>query len=150
MALRSPNQIKPDRPMQVNMTSMVDIVFLLIIFFVLVSQFISADNISVELPNPDSSLARAVELPERVVLNCQYAGADITGRTKVRYLLGPIAVDNAKELQARLAAVKQKRPDVQVILRADRRISYESVREAMQAIALARIENMNIAAEVED
>ncbi len=150
MALRSPNQTKPDRPMQVNMTSMVDIVFLLIIFFVLVSQFISADNISVELPNPDSSLARAVELPERVVLNCQYAGADITGRTKVRYLLGPIAVDNAKELQARLVAVKKKRPDVQVILRADRRISYESVREAMQAIALARIENMNSAAEVED
>ncbi len=150
MSLRSPNQTKPDRPMQVNMTSMVDIVFLLIIFFVLVSQFISADNISVELPNPDSSLARAVELPERVVLNCQYAGADIAGRAKVRYLLGPIAVDNAKELQARLVAVKQERPDVQVILRADRRLSYKSVREAMQAIALARIENMNIAAEVED
>ncbi|MCH8853337.1 MAG: biopolymer transporter ExbD [Planctomycetes bacterium] len=150
MALRSPNQIKPDRPMQVNMTSMVDIVFLLIIFFVLVSQFISADNISVELPNPDSSLARAVELPERVVLNCQYVGADATGRAEVRYLLGPIAVDNVTELQARLATVKQTRPDVQVILRADRRIGYNSVREAMQAIALARIENINIAAEVGD
>ena len=46
--------------MQVNMTSMVDIVFLLIIFFVLVSQFISADNILVELPEPDKSLAKAV------------------------------------------------------------------------------------------
>ena len=100
--------------------------------------------------HPSQGVLGANELPERVVLNCQYAGADTAGRVKVRYLLGSIAVDNAKELQSRLVAVKQERPDVQVILRADRRISYESVRDAMQAIALARIEDMNIAAEVED
>ncbi len=150
MALRGPNQAKPDRPMQVNMTSMVDIVFLLIIFFVLVSQFISADNIMVELPDPDKSLAKAIELPERVVLNCQYAGSDPGGKVKVRFLLGPISIDNITELENRLRAVKEDRPEVQVVLRADRRTSYDSVREAMQAIAGAGIESMNIAAEVED
>ena len=150
MALRSSIAAKPDRPMQVNMTSMVDIVFLLIIFFVLVSQFISADNISVELPDPDESLAKAIELPERVVLNCQYAGAGLNGDVRARYLLGPISVSDAGELEERLRAVKEDRPDVQVLLRADRKIRYESVRQAMQAIANAGIENMNIAAEVED
>ncbi len=150
MALRNPSQVKPDRPMQVNMTSMVDIVFLLIIFFVLVSQFISADNIMVELPDPDKSLAKAIELPERVVLNCQYAGTEPSGKVNVRYLLGPISIENARELENRLRAVKEDRPEVQVVLRADRKISYDSVRAAMQAIARAGIENMNIAAEVED
>ena len=88
MALRRYDQGKPDRPMQVNMTSMVDIVFLLIIFFVLVSQFISADNILVELPDPERSLAKAVELPERVVLNCQYVHRGPGGRSRARFLRG--------------------------------------------------------------
>ena len=150
MALRRYDQGKPDRPMQVNMTSMVDIVFLLIIFFVLVSQFISADNILVELPDPERSLAKAVELPERVVLNCQYVDRGPGGRSRARYLLGPIKVEDVRELEVRLGAVKKDRPDVQVILRADRKISYDIVRDAMQAIANAGIGNMNIAAEVED
>ena len=150
MALKSSNQGRPDRPVQVNMTSMVDIVFLLIIFFVLVSQFISADNILVELPDPDRSLAKAIELPERVVLNCQYVDWGPGRGSRARYLLGPITVEDAAELEARLRVVKENRPDVQVILRADRKISYDAVRDAMLAIASAGIGNMNIAAEVED
>ena len=147
MALRNPSQIKPDRPMQVNMTGMVDIVFLLIIFFVLVSQFISADNILVELPEPDKSLAKAVELPDRVVLNCRHASSAPGG---VQYLLGPISIETTAELEQRLRAVKEARPDVQVLLRADRNVTYNGVRAAMQAVAKAGIEIMNIAAEVED
>ncbi len=150
MAIRNPSQIKPDRPMQVNMTSMVDIVFLLIIFFVLVSQFISADNILVELPEPDKSLAKAVELPDRVVLNCRNAGSTPGGKPSVQYLLGPISIETTAELEQRLRAVKEARPDVQVLLRADRNVTYNGVRAAMQAVAKAGIEIMNIAAEVEE
>jgi len=136
--------------MQVNMTSMVDIVFLLIIFFVLVSQFISADNILVELPEPDKSLAKAVELPDRVVLNCRNAGRTPEGIARVQYLLGPISIETTAELEQRLRAVKEARPEVQVLLRADRNVTYYGVRAAMQAVAKAGIEIMNIAAEVED
>ncbi len=131
------------------MTSMVDIVFLLIIFFVLVSQFISAENVTVDLPRPQDSLAQSVEFPERLVLNCRYV-EDPAGRPDVRYRLGPVPIDSLQELQARLRAEKQRRADVQVILRADRRISYAHIRDAMRAIAKAGIETMNIAAEVED
>jgi len=136
--------------MQVNMTSMVDIVFLLIIFFVLVSQFISADNILVELPEPDKSLAKAVELPDRVVLNCRNAGRTPGGKARAQYLLGPISIETTAELEQRLRAVKEARPEVQVLLRADRNVTYYGVRAAMQAVAKAGIEIMNIAAEVED
>jgi len=136
--------------MQVNMTSMVDIVFLLIIFFVLVSQFISADNILVELPEPDKSLAKAVELPDRVVLNCRNAGRTPEGIARVQYLLGPISIETTDELEQRLRAVKEARPEVQVLLRADRNVTYYGVRAAMKAVAKAGIEIMNIAAEVED
>lgn len=150
MALRNPGQAKPDRPLQVNMTSMVDIVFLLIIFFVLVSQFISAENILLELPDPDKSLAHAVDLPDRVVLNCRNASSVPGVRADVEYLLGPISIETAAELEQRLQAVKESRPEVQVLLRADRNVTYAGVRAAMQAIAKAGIKHMNIVAEVED
>ena len=130
-----------------NMTPMIDVVFLLIIFFMLVGTFISAENLTVELPAPDRSLAAQIELPDRVVLNCQYVAAAPGG---VQYRLGPIVLADMTELQARLTALAQDRPDIQVILRADRRIKYEMIRGCMQAIAEAGIQNMNIAAEVED
>jgi len=150
MAIRPITTTRVQRSIQVNMTSMVDIVFLLIIFFVLVSQFISAENITVELPKPERSLAAAMEFPDRVVLNCQFVGGGPGLEGVVRYQLGPIPISDIAELRARLHAVKNQRPDVQVILRADRRVSYRHMREAMRAIAGAGIANMNIAAEVED
>jgi biopolymer transport protein ExbD len=65
-------------------------------------------------------------------------------------LLGPISIETTDELEQRLRAVKEARPEVQVLLRADRNVTYYGVRAAMQAVAKAGIEIMNIAAEVED
>ena len=130
------------------MTSMVDVVFLLIIFFMLVSTYISAENVELVLPQPDHSLAEVRELPERIVLSCQYVSGE-SGTSQVRYLLGPVVVTGLQDLKQRLKAVAEVRPDVEVVVRADHRVRYQLIREAMGAIASAGLENMNIAAEVE-
>ncbi|MCH2612993.1 MAG: biopolymer transporter ExbD [Pirellulales bacterium] len=44
------NNAKQSRPMQLNMTSMIDIVFLLIIFFMIVSQISETNKEQIELP----------------------------------------------------------------------------------------------------
>ena len=94
----------------------------------------------------DGHFDRYLELSDRVVLNCHHDPV-----TKgVRFQLGPIDLSGQAELEARLQAVQQERPDVQVVLRADRRVPYGLIRQAMQAIAKAGLQNMNIAAEVED
>ncbi len=150
MAIRSTTRTRTHRPIHINMTSMVDIVFLLIIFFVMVSSFISAENLRVDLPDPDESVAESAEIPDRVVLNCEFIGGWVGSKSSVRYHLGPILLDSVKELEARLAAVRQDRPDVQVLVRADRRVRYKLIRDAMAAIARAGIKEMNIVAEIED
>ena len=150
MALRYGTPDPARRSLQVNLTSLVDVSFLLIIFFVLISRFTSAENIKVELPQPEHSVAAVMEFPDRVVLNCRFFTTGPDRQGTVRYLLGPIPIEDVGELRGQLQAVKQQRPDVQVILRADRRIRYQHIRQAMAAIAEAGISNMNIAAEAGD
>lgn len=135
------------RRMDINMTSMVDIVFLLIIFFMLVSSYISAENIEVDLPQPDNSVAASAELPERVVLNCQNSSAEAS---KVRYWVGPVLVEDVAQLELRLATIGRENPATEVVLRADRQVPYGRIRDAMEAIARSGLKTMNIAAGMED
>lgn len=147
MALRVPNQIRKKQPININMTSMVDIVFLLIIFFMLVSSFISAENVRLELPQPEKSMAKVLDIPQRLVLNCRYVDS---APDTAQYHLGPVRLTGVEELQKRLEAAHAKDPDVEVIIRADKRIRYRRIRDAMKCVAAAGIKNMNVAAEIQD
>jgi biopolymer transport protein ExbD len=155
MAIRAPAKTRKHHPIHINMTSMVDIVFLLIIFFMLVSSFISAENVRLDLPRPEESLAEVLELPERIVLNCQYVPHEQAASEAVQYHLGPVRIASLEELAARLkkaklTAAKEHKPEVQVVIRADKRVRYGLIRDAMKCIAAAGIKDMHIAAEVED
>ncbi|MCG3138412.1 MAG: hypothetical protein HJJLKODD_02276 [Phycisphaerae bacterium] len=149
MALKAPSQSSNKGSLQVNLTPMIDCVFLLIIFFVTVSRYISAENINIVLPNPQYSLAQPIELPDRTVLNCQFIPDSEDGNTgTVHYQLGATIITDLDDLQARLQQIRQDRPDVQIVVRADRRLEYQYIRDAMMCIAKANIKNMNIAAEL--
>jgi biopolymer transport protein ExbD len=50
---------------QFNMTPMIDIVFLLVIFFMIVCQFIVAENFQVSVPDDISSGQRSIEQDEK-------------------------------------------------------------------------------------
>ena len=59
---------KPEKTdMNLNMTSMLDIVFQLIIFFILVTNFAAADLPPLEPPDPIESKARKIEEKPRIV-----------------------------------------------------------------------------------
>ena len=130
---------------QINMAPMIDVVFLLIVFFMLVTRFASVEIADVELPDPEASRARELKLPDKVVLNLRHT----PGIDEPTLLLGPFVVPTNEELKDRLTQTKNANPQVQVILRADRAIEYRYVRQAMDAVAAAGIETMNIGAQID-
>lgn len=131
-----------------NMAPMIDVVFLLIIFFVLVSTFASAERVSMELPDPDASQAKNVKLTDRVIINVQLADADAGDGSGVTYNLGAVRVDSLGAISDRLAEYVRNVPNLKVVIRADRRIHYGAVREVMEVVAENGIEKMNIVAHV--
>ncbi len=136
----------PRSPVSFNMTPMIDVVFMLIIFFMLVSNFASVENLDLDLPDPDHSQAAKVKLTDRVVINCLLSAPWSPSTSGALYSIGPMRVASLDELSDRLAAAKAATPGLQVVLRADRRLPYSDVRQVMEVVARNRIEVMNVVA----
>lgn len=128
---------EPPEPIAANLTPMIDVTFLLIVFFVLVSQIVEVENVDLDLPRPE---AAATELPgeqARVVINV-LPGA---GGEAVGYRMGNrryVADTGGLESLARsLAAMYRENPALGVNLRADRRTDYRWVEPVFQAVSSA-------------
>ncbi len=146
----STKKYHPRPSLTFNMAPMIDVVFLLIIFFVLVSTFASAERIPMELPDPDSSQALNVKLTDRAIINVQLVDPDSPGSSEVAYSIGPNRPQSLAVISERLMAHKRAVPDLKVVIRADKRVRYGDVREIMEIVAEHGIEMMNIVAHVGD
>ncbi len=131
-----------------NMAPLIDVVFLLIIFFTLVSTFASAENVPLDLPQPDKSQAQALKIVDRVILNCRYVPPGLGDESGVRYSVGPNPPEDLDTIAQKLALAHRANPDLKVIIRADKRLRYEQVRAVMQIVADQQIENMSLVAHV--
>jgi biopolymer transport protein ExbD len=134
-------------PLAFNSTPLVDMIFTLAIFFMLVTRFSSAELAPMQLPQPDRSQAEVVRMPTRVIINCR---PDQRDRSRVLYSLGPNQPEPLSIISDRLAALKRDTPDVQVVVRADRRLSYADVRAVMRVVASLDIELLNVVAQVSE
>ncbi len=56
-------------PIAANLTPMIDVTFLLIIFFVLVSQIVEVENADLDLPRPEQAASELPSEQSRVVIN---------------------------------------------------------------------------------
>ena len=129
---------------------MVDVFFMLTIFFMLVSRFSSAEQVPMELPKPEASQARVTKMLERIVVNCRPADpADPLGGP-VLYSIGPNRPEPLTTIANRLKVMKQQVPDLKVVVRADRRLPYTKVRTVMRIIARCQVEMLNVVAHVGD
>lgn len=135
--------------MSFNATPMVDVFFMLTIFFMLITRFSSAEQIPMELPKPEDSQAKVTRMPERIVINCRLVGLAGPGASAV-YSLGPNRPESLATISDRLASMKRESPNLEVVVRADRRLPYSQVRAVMREIARQGIEMMNIVAHVGD
>lgn len=143
--MRYGRSMRTPPPMRFNATPMVDVIFMLTIFFMLVTRFSSAEQIPMELPKPVKSQAKIIRMPQRVVINCRMAGP---GDPTAVYSVGPNRPESLGVISDRLAVLKQASPGLKVIVRADRRLMYADVRALMRVIARNNIEMLNVVAHV--
>ncbi len=151
---------------KLNMTSMLDIVFQLIIFFILVTNFAAADLPPLEPPDPLESKARELEtafkrtiniVPELRVVGTNDRGRSIEEATglaqRVQLADKHYAVDQAsmKALTQELKDVQAMRPDqkLEIDLRVDKRLQFDQVQPVMIAITGAGIARVNLVALVD-
>ncbi len=135
-------------PMAFNATPLVDVIFLLTIFFMLVTRFSSAEQTPMELPKPDHSVAELVKMTDRVIVNCTLVDPQAGAAGGVMFAIGANPRESLGAISDRLANVKALRPNIKVIIRADRRLPYADVRALMRMISRHHIELLNVVAHV--
>lgn len=149
---RQPATIQP------NLTSMVDVVFILVVFFMLVSQLSKEQFIEMLLPRLRAATTEPIDADRRVVVNVIPAPASGGGATApghaARYRLGAGAFDATPEGVAALArALREataREPDTRIIIRAARDERYETVHPVLQAVTLAGATRVDLVAMPDD
>jgi biopolymer transport protein ExbD len=132
-----------------NMTPVIDVVFLLIVFFVVVFQFIGAEDTKVQLP-ADCSFAESIDenrpLPATIT-------ASITDRGGITFSVGleKIQVTDKSRLIQFMQKSLDKRlrnlPESQrvVVLRIDKNISFADAQYALAAAAESSANRLRLA-----
>lgn len=136
--------------LELNLTSMLDIVFQLIIFFILVTNFANAQLPKLELPEPAGSKAKANENVKKVIVNIvpvRDENNKPTGQTKHLVIAGEKRPAND---YAYITDYLKKQtalyPDLEVNLRADKGLHFEAIQPVMRAVTQAKIAHINLGA----
>lgn len=118
----------------INITPLIDVVFILLIFFAVTTSFIAASSIKVDLPK---AKGEAVEEKKNIRLAINSSGEI--------FLDGKAIKDN--ELSGRLTILKQTNKDALVVIEADEKALHGKVIFAMDAARAADFTRFAIATE---
>lgn len=126
---------RPEEP-ELNLISLVDVVLLLVIFFMLSTTFVKEARLRVELPRAGSATVERSGKPIVVTITAQGS-----------YLVNERAlVNNLREtLQAALRQVAGESRAAPITIRADARATHQSVVTAMDVAARLGFTQVNIA-----
>ena len=118
-----------------SLTSMLDVIFLLLCFFVTVSVFSQWENeIAIKLPSAETS-DEPDRLPGEIIVNLAKDGSVIVNGKLLELA----------DLQARLKKVAQFYPGQPVIIRADKELAYEKLVKVIDTCRAADIWNFSLA-----
>lgn len=126
--------LQEDEPYEIPMTSLIDIVFLLLIFFLVATNFTRREmDHSVTLPKSEAGTAPAAA-PERLVINIRGEGTLVVN--------GSVVEESALRGMVRdFAAARPGRP---AVIRADARVEYRSVMRVFGICRGAGIRNVDL------
>ena len=120
-----------------NLTSLIDVTFLLIVFFVLVSHLNEVEAVDLDLPKPTDAATMLPEAENQVAISVvpaphgQAAGYRLGERT---FWGDKSGLDS---LTAQLLAQYRLNPKTNFNIRADRTTRFESVEPALEAVSRA-------------
>lgn len=126
---------------EANLTPLIDMAFLLIVFFVLVSQISSIENLPLDLPQPAQNAARAPGDDPRVVVNVVPAADGAAAGYQLGRNEFPASADGLTELAQTIAAAMRAKPATEINVRADRTTEYRWVQPVLDAVRNALVES---------
>lgn len=122
---------------RVDMTPMVDVAFLLLIFFMVTTVFRRPLAMEINMPQPDVK----IEVPESNVLSI-FIGADEAMYYKIgKTGLSPLAWD---ELEPLFRANADANPDLIILVKIDRKARYEPMVDMMDALEDAHMQRFSL------
>jgi len=122
------SQEKTRQEAGINITSLIDVIFLLVVFFMVSSTFDTSEKPAFDLVLPEARSGTQAE-QGRVVIAVS-AGGDVSVRGRLV---------QAAELDAVLAALAAAEPDVKVALDCDGGASFQAAAQVLDALSLAGI-----------
>ncbi|MEM6458995.1 MAG: biopolymer transporter ExbD [Planctomycetota bacterium] len=143
-----------------NITPLIDVVFLLIIFFMLVNNLVSDETVEMILPDITDPRTRELGEVDRVVVNVApepftregRASFPLSHRGEAAYVkvgTGTASRYEADDLEGITEALRREReasPEVEVLLRADGALYYDVVQPILGAVTAAGIGTVNLVA----
>lgn len=121
-----------------NLTPMIDMVFLLLIFFLVASRFEEEERaLELNLPSASEAMPMTVR-PREIILNIDRQG---------RYYLGQQPVEVAALQEALASAVRSNPFSQSVIIRADEEVPYKYVATAVNLCLRAGVRDYRTATE---
>lgn len=109
---------KPKKKVQINVTSLIDVMFILLIFFMVTSTFLEQPGMKLELPEAKSA---SIEKIEKMVV---YIDAD----QQVYFNDKPVALDRLKD---QLSSALKRSQKSTLVLRADEHVPHGLVVHVM-------------------
>jgi biopolymer transport protein TolR len=119
---------------QINITPLVDVMLVLLIIFMVTAPILQ-QGVNIDLPQVVTGPLEGKD--EQLVVT-------VTREGKVQLNDSPLKVE---ELQKKLTAVLQARPDREVYLRADKNVAYGKVVEVMAAVRNAGVRKLGMVTE---
>ncbi|MDR2213189.1 MAG: biopolymer transporter ExbD [Pseudomonadales bacterium] len=120
----------------IDLTSLIDIVFLLLIFFVVTTTFTKQSNLAVNLPVADAGLSGQSAVPRIEILVARNGAYTVNGR---------LLPDNSfATLSSRLQELSGGDSSITVALSADAETEHQSVVTALDALARLGISQLSI------
>lgn len=126
---------------EITLTPLIDVVFLMLIFFMVSATFLHEADMELSLPEASLEPGERAYAPIELAIN---ASGDY-------YIDGEALVNQQTDtVQRALEQAREGRPDASVIIRADGRTPHQALVTALDAAGRASIESISIATVPED
>jgi len=127
----------PPAAIEANLTPMIDVTFLLIVFFALVSRMSDSERADMDLASVPPGASAPAAADSRVILNVIPASDGAIGGYRMQGSVFDATPDGVARLAEALAELYRRNPNLAVNLRADRASMYRWVEPAMRATTTA-------------
>ncbi|MDX1925727.1 MAG: biopolymer transporter ExbD [Pirellulaceae bacterium] len=119
----------------INLTSMIDVVFLLLIFFMVATQFTNSERqVDLQLSNVGELKPMVAPPDQRVISVNELGQCHLDGQ--------PVSME---QLTQQLKALRARYPGIRVVVRADQRVALQHFAAASAAAQQAGVTNIGLA-----